>query len=61
MEHDEIAARVRMLQKLSDTTTVTIQRTTLERLKHLCTKADRYDDFLNRLLDLFERQPKENV
>jgi hypothetical protein len=61
MERDEIAARIHHAQHMMETTTVTIQRTTLERLKNLCTRAQSYDCFLNRLMDLYERQPKEKM
>ena len=35
--------------------TLKIKPETRERLKRLATKAETYDDFLNRLMDLYEK------
>jgi hypothetical protein len=38
--------------------TVNVKRATRDRFKRLCLKIETYDKFLNRLLDLLEKQEK---
>ncbi len=40
----------------SEKTTIRIRTSTRDRLLKLATKAETYDDFLNRLMDLYERR-----
>lgn len=61
LERSEIATRVRYAKQLGNTTTVTIQRTTLERLRKLCPKGESYDHFLNRVVDVYEKEKNVNV
>jgi hypothetical protein len=37
-------------------TTINLKRGTLERLKSLCSRATTYDEFLNKCLDIYEKQ-----
>jgi len=55
LERSEIDARIRYARQLGLTTTVTILRTTLERLRKLCPKGESYDHFLNRVVDVWEK------
>lgn len=43
-----------------EVTTINLKRGTLERIKTLCSRALTYDEFLNKCLDLFEKQGGEN-
>ncbi len=40
---------------IEEITTINIKRGTLERIKALCSRAVKYDEFLNECLDLYEK------
>jgi hypothetical protein len=40
---------------IEELTSINIKRGTLERIKALCSRAVKYDEFLNQCLDLYEK------